>query len=753
MKKSFRVLMEDLRDCLVNVALAEHYGDVERAARNQIVLGSGDALDATLQGIAVNWKGTGCQSNTEFIARLDAATLAAWHDRLADAETFQGVLVGIEDLGPDTCLSFICLYARLNGVDSADLPQQWVDYANRWEQGDVKTTGQPLESWGCLLSALGHSWWQRMPVTGNAPSQLHPGQLKTGFLVCVRFTLGLLLNGCQPDRVDRSAAGSLDAYHQALALVDYERKVYLQALQHAELIQLLMPLRDSSRQALVDVFIASDLALTGTIKSFIRNDSEHPWIGTGFPLMALHRPTERGTGNDITISADPSSRITLKALHQEIEARETARWTADEESRPADHPRRGFAWNEPWYLEPVNESLIGAPHRLVKDAQHGSKLEWHDVMSALWRLYNPARDLQTKPLRKLPAQDKKFDPARQARQAELDRKRLLAVEWLSDGIEQSIVLSPTMKRYLMATALHSGVAQAAIEMSDLPRETSFDFLALPGGFALIHREATFLMDDSSRDQLALDSYVREFEEADTRYRVLAQVGQELKNESALLRRLAGQSSMIAHSSKDRTRLEALLAKRSLLMATMLETTPPAGDLHAANFRLLLEKRYGIASQLEQYYALLGELEARHRRDADALDHEQQELTRVSADRTQAVVSGLAAFIVAMTLWHEVEKLKLKWPEWLTVLPLWHEVEKLKWSEWLPVLPPILAALLAFCLIRKLWKKATLVSHSKSHHTDDEEEAFATETAVHAAHAMHEPHEAQTEPPTHGRGAA
>ena len=618
----------------------------------------------------------------------------------------------------------------MNGVDPADLPPQWVDYANRWERGDVKTTGQPLESWGCLLSALGHSYWQRAPAKGEAPAQVDPEQLKAGFRLCVGFTLGLLLSGCLPDQVARSAAGSLDAYHQALALVDYERKVYLQAFEHAELIQLLMPLRDSSRQALVDVFIASDLALTGTIKSFIRNDTQHPWIGTGFALMALYRPSERGTGNDITISADPGSRITLTALHREIEALECARWSAQGKSRPDNNPRRGFAWNEPWYLEPVNQSLIGAPHWLVKGTLHGSKLDWDEVMSVLWRLYNPARDLKTEVLCKLPARESEFNPARPALPAEPARKQLLAVKWLSHGIEQSLVLSPTMKRTLMATALRSGGAQPAIEINDLPHKMSFDFLALPGGFALIHREATFLMDDSSRESLAIGSYVTEFEEADTRCRVLAEVGQELKNKSAMLKKLAGQSSMIPQNSKDLTRLETLLAKRALLMATMLETTPRAADLHAGKFRDLLEKRYGIASQLEQYYALLGELEARHRRDADALDHEQQELTRISADRTQAVVSGLAAFIVTMTLWHEVEKLK-----WLNEF----------WSGWLTVFFPFLAAMLASLLIYKLWKKATLISHSKSHHTDEEEEAFATETAVHAAHAMHEP-------PTHGRGA-
>ena len=731
MKKSFRSLLEVLRDCLVNVKLAERYGDGERAAHNQIVLGSGDALDATLQGIAVNWKGTGYQSNTQFIARLDPATLAAWHDRLADAERLQGVRVGVEDLGPDTCLSFIWLYARLNGADPADLPPQWVDYANRWEQGDVKTTGQPLESWGCLLSALGHSYWQRTPAEGDAPAQINPGQLKSGFVVCVRFTLGLLLSGCQPDRVARSDAGNLDEYHQALALVDYERKVYLQALQHADLIQLLMPLRGSNRQVLVDVFIASDLALAGTIKSFIRNDSQNPWIGTGFALMVLYRPSELGTGNDITISADPSSLITLKALHREIEALECERWPG--KSRPADQPRRTFAWNEPWYLEPVNESLIGAPRWLVKGALHGSKLGWDDVLSVLWRLYQPARDLRTDPHPKLPARYKKFDPARPPLPPQLPCKQLLAVKWRPDGIEQSIVLSPTMKRYLMATALRSGAAHTAIEIKDLPLEMSFDFLALPGGFALIHREAAFLMDDSSRESLALASYVREFEEADTRCRVLAEIGHELKAKSALLRKLVGQSSMVARSSSDRIRLEALLSKRSLLMATMLDTTPSASDMHAAKFRDLLEKRYGIASQLEQYYALLGELEARLKRDADAQIHEQQKRTRMIAERTQAVVSGLAAFIVVMAIWSDLDKRDLKW------------VMSLK-SDY----PSIVAIPLSFALILGLavmilqWIKASQV---EAHLEVEAWEHAAVEAAAHMLDKHHEgqPEHTQNEP--------
>lgn len=150
-------------------------------------------------------------------------------------------------------------------------------------------------------------------------------------------------------------------------------------------------------ETLVDAFIASDLALTGTMKSFIRNDMDHPWTGAGFLFMALYRPSERGTGNDITISVDPSSRITLKELHHGIEMLECERWIARGKHRPYDHPREGFEWNQPWYLEQRNESLIGAPRWLVKGQQLGSELDRQDILDLLWKLYNPARTLQVMP--------------------------------------------------------------------------------------------------------------------------------------------------------------------------------------------------------------------------------------------------------------------------------------------------------------------------------------------------------------------
>ncbi|OOO01095.1 MAG: hypothetical protein USCGTAYLOR_02693 [Chromatiales bacterium USCg_Taylor] len=40
-------------------------------------------------------------------------------------------------------------------------------------------------------------------------------------------------------------------------------------------------------EGLVDAFIASDLALTGTMKSFIRNDTDHPWTSGWLAIIDI----------------------------------------------------------------------------------------------------------------------------------------------------------------------------------------------------------------------------------------------------------------------------------------------------------------------------------------------------------------------------------------------------------------------------------------------------------------------------------
>jgi hypothetical protein len=396
----------------------------------------------------------------------------------------------------------------------------------------------------------------------------------------------------------------VEEYYQARALVDYEHKIFLQALQHAKLVQLVMPLRGATRMTLVDAFIVSDLALTGTMKSFIRNDTDHAWLRSGFPLMALHRPSERGTGNDITISVDPSSRITLKELHRELEVLECKRWLDQGKSRPSDHPRPGYKWNEPWYLEQRNESLIGAPRWVVKGQQYGSELNWQDVLNVLWKLYNPARNVQVVQ-RGGDLGGKDHHPIYLCEPTQRQSKQFLAVKWSSGDTEQSLVLSPTMKRYLMASITRRGDARAEIGIEDLPPEVSFDFVALPGGFALVHADGAFLMDDWSSETLAISAYEKEFEDVVTRCDVLDE-GMEL------VRELSEESV-----KKLDIKLNKLVDQRTRLMTTMLQTTSRAADFHAARFRELLEKRFGIGSQLDQLYRMEGELEAWLKRALEA----------------------------------------------------------------------------------------------------------------------------------------
>jgi hypothetical protein len=706
MNKSLENLMSNLLNQLSHLEVSERYDDARRAEKNEILLGSGRALDMDQRGIALNWKGTPYRSNTELIERIDDETVSGWCKRLSYLERLQGVHVGVADLGPDTCLSFIILYCRLNGSNLADFPLEWIDYATRWEEGDVKTTGKPSESWGCLLNALGHSYWQRTSVPGEPSGKLVEEQLKVGFGVCVSFTLGLMLAKCRPDRIAYAGARSLDEYHQARALVDYERKIYLQALQHAKLVQLDMPLLGSDRRTLIDAFIVSDLTLTGTMKTFIRNDTDHPWLGMGFPFMALYHPSERGTGGDITISVDPSSRITLKELHREIEILESERWLAHEKNRPSNQPRNGYKWNQPWYLEPHNESLIGAPLWLVQGQQHGSELQWQDIMDLLWKLYNPARNLQVTPYGAdaVPSAVHLCEPTAH------HGKRLLAVKWMPGDINQCLVLSPTMKRYLMATITRPAVTQEEIRLDDLPPELGFDFLALPGGFALIHAGGVFLMDDWSRDALAVNTYQKEFEQAVRRCEVLDEIELSMPEIIRWMQELPDQNPI--KEEEDEKHLKKLADQRTVLMTTILETTSRATDLHAAQFRETFEKRLGIASQLDQLYRMLGELLDECNRKVQRGILESQEKTRMWAERFQAVVSGLAVVIVVMAVYHEI----------IQIVGFHH------WPSDLGAL--VFAVVLGFLVFWFLYRKASAGGLQDGKHTEDQPEHLAREVAVH-----------------------
>lgn len=194
-------------------------------------------------------------------------------------------------------------------------------------------TAAPRTAWAALLSALGHGYLSPAEVCADDPRSRHP-QLGAAWRAALRFTASLMLQGIDPRAVppDWTQADAIRA------------------------------------------------------SAFLRQ---------GFAVMGLYRPGERGTGNDMTVSVDPRTGIDLRELWIELERLETARWDGQ---RPHDRIRAlqsyppGTGWNQPWWDDHGRYTLLGAP-KALPDWPAGSRLDWPEVLDAIWRCYGPLRDL------------------------------------------------------------------------------------------------------------------------------------------------------------------------------------------------------------------------------------------------------------------------------------------------------------------------------------------------------------------------
>ncbi len=243
-----------------------------QAGENELLLGLGNGLDNLQAGISLNQKGTPHKSVAEFAACADSQLSSIWQQKLAGKDIADLVYV-IEDFSPDTCLGLILFWARVKAI--GELPREWIDYSNRWESGDVKTTGKFEQSWGVLHSALAHY-------------HLQPGNKREGFKDCLSLVLCALQQAADPAHLPELPSA---AYQKALFQLRYEHQEYEKALQHGLSIQLAVPMAGSpQRQLLVDAFINQEEIALGCAKYFLRNDSENTWRRQGFSLMALYPP-------------------------------------------------------------------------------------------------------------------------------------------------------------------------------------------------------------------------------------------------------------------------------------------------------------------------------------------------------------------------------------------------------------------------------------------------------------------------------
>ena len=210
-------------------------------------------------------KGSSDHSISALLQHADDDRIADWRRRLGQPATpaaLQATLY-VEDASPDTCLGLVLFLARLFGAPRDALPALWCDYADRWEQGDMRATGQPFASWGCLHSALGHSFI--LPSMDAAQSDRHG--IETAFPICLRYLLDLLAHRIEPARIPDDLP-QVEHHHRARLQLQRDYQAYRHSLASAELLQLRVPLQDSQRHLLIDAYLVTEMTVSGAAKVF-----------------------------------------------------------------------------------------------------------------------------------------------------------------------------------------------------------------------------------------------------------------------------------------------------------------------------------------------------------------------------------------------------------------------------------------------------------------------------------------------------
>lgn len=561
--------------------------------RLEIFLGIGYENTPT-DGLILNHKDSKYETLTERILHLNEHTIEKFFRRRTSFEEYTFYL---NHLSHDTCFAFLLLFLRAQGEKLQSIPSKWINYINKWKKGEVKTTGSPYESWGCLHSVLSHAYYL-VQNQKHGKNTLHHQRFFQGFLACMRLMITMMLKDVHPAKLPEM--NDCDEYHQAISFLHYEQQKYLQLLNHATKIQLELPLIHSDRRLLVDALIVTEKSdYMGVMKFFARTDTENTWTKNGFGLMAVYRPEVKGYGTDMVISVDPSLHVHLKDLWEKLEQMEDEAWGNE---RPSDRPRypdRSKA-NEPWFDEDQRYTFIAAP-------RNGTKLTWEQVISALWELYCPAQFIDVQPYT---PEGKGIDTCKvyECSPTIIDEKtpkKLIASIHESEKME-SVVFSPTMKRVLAACIARDHTNKLP-SLHELPDESEFDFIHLPGGIAIIHANGIYLMDDWDGIPLNFDRYIEEFQvlidRATTQMNILNRISKQTHNVYEALKsgkRISGRR--LDSFNRQITRNKAEISQ------SIFQTITRPQDRDILLFRNTVEKRWSLISELEKVFKMVSETE-------------------------------------------------------------------------------------------------------------------------------------------------
>ncbi|WP_144112506.1 hypothetical protein [Paraburkholderia sp. BCC1886] len=460
---------------------------------------------ATSGGISLNHKGYASAAHpsvSAFIRHADDALIEYWRTRVADTSAIRKIVV--EDFSLDTCFALLLFGARLDGVALDDMDRNaWLSYVSAWESGTYLDGERLEQSAACLLSALGHSY-----VPEEVTETVSNGFVAQGMLAC----LNLLETMCASHADPLGGIGVLNSrdYARAVGQLAHERQMYELALKRARRCQLLADLGGTQRRVVLDALFLTEGFASGVLKVMARTDTVNTWTHRGFGLLAVHRPGERGTGNDMVISVDPVTGAHLGTLWKRLEELENARWGA---TRPHDAPRWLESYvdpddaarllpgapNQPWYDDGGRYTLIAAPKWVAHD-QSGTKLDWRaDVIPALWEI------AFVEPVRKLVERidDTQAKTGNVRRIARFRRQEAATGD---DPLQPDRVIleTPTFHAWLARQSMQETLVESPFS---LPESGRYEVEHFGGVTAVFHRQGvTFYSSDG--ETVALDHFLK-----------------------------------------------------------------------------------------------------------------------------------------------------------------------------------------------------------------------------------------------------
>jgi len=282
----------------------------------------------------------------------------------------------LEDFSVDTVVALWLFFKKVSGEPLPENIKVWIDYANRWEQGDTSTTGEPFHSYGCLQNALA--------------SALRENGATETLSKSLAFLEELVRQGCDPAVIPSGLND--DLYRLAIASLQKEYARYESLIGESEVETLCLPTADEKRRRRVSAIFIETAMVTSIQKVFLRNDRDHAPTGDGFTLIALYKPAAAGTGNDIVISVDPAKGVQLRELWQALEREEDRLW---EGKRPHKNPRPiasypdGNGPDEPWWDDRGNYTLIASPKRVGNE--YGRRVDWPTVKRLINECYGDGK--------------------------------------------------------------------------------------------------------------------------------------------------------------------------------------------------------------------------------------------------------------------------------------------------------------------------------------------------------------------------